>query len=79
MDREKSMETILNLQADIHGNRAVMKYMEIRMESFERYSNLTSYGMKLMNFEQEMERARDQKLAHEVLPKARKLLNDKNA
>ena len=45
MDRDKSQEKILNLKADIHGNQAVIKYMQIRMDSFERYSNLTSYGM----------------------------------
>ena len=50
----------MNLEASIHGNQAVIKYMQIRMDSLERYSNLPSYGMKLMKFEQEMERARDQ-------------------
>jgi len=59
-DRDESLEKIMNLQADIHGNQAVIKYMQIRMDSLERYSNLPSYGMKLMKFEQEMERARDQ-------------------
>jgi hypothetical protein len=69
----------MNLQADIGGNRAVMKYMQIRMDSMERYSNLTSYGMRLMNFEQEMERKRNEELAQEVLPKTKDQLKKVNA